>query len=143
MVDTPPGETYAEIAARHGRAETTVRNQWGRHPQWPDPLPEKRGRFLQFGPAAVDRFVAEHVDRQGAELEPRRLYAAREIEQLTGITAATIRADRSKGRWPEPDDSSSRAHRWYGATVTKVLSGRRGYRRDGAGEHPKHPTPAN
>ncbi|WP_432169075.1 helix-turn-helix transcriptional regulator [Streptomyces sp. 1222.5] len=133
MVDTPPGETYSEIAARHGRAETTIRNQWARHPDWPDPLPEKRGKFLQFAPAAVDRFVAAHVDRQDADLEPRRLYTAREIEQLTGITSATIRADRSKGRWPEPDDRSGRAHRWYGATIQQSLSTRRGYRRNAEG----------
>lgn len=58
-----------------------------------------------------------------------RLYAAKEIEQLTGITAATIRAERSKGHWPAPDDTSSRAHRWYGATVSQALSKRRGYHR--------------
>lgn len=129
MVVTPPGETYAEIAARHGRAEPTVRNQWARHPEWPAPLPERRGRFLVFDPAAVDHFVAAHVDRQAAELEPRRLYTAREIETLTGITAATIRADRSKGRWPAADDNSSRARRWYGATITKALADRRAYRK--------------
>lgn len=130
MVDTPPGETYAEIAARHGRAETTIRNRWARHPNWPESV-GKRGKFLLFAPAAVDRFVAEHLDRQAAELEPHRLYTAREIGQLTGITAATIRAERSKGRWPEPDDHSGRAHRWYGATVARALEGRRGYRRAG------------
>ncbi|QHC31992.1 hypothetical protein [Streptomyces sp. HF10] len=97
MVDTSPGETYAEIAAATA-ALTTVRNQWARHPQWPEPLPEKRGRCLVFDPAAVNRFVTEHLDRQAADLEPVRLYTAREIEQLTGITAATIRADRSRGR---------------------------------------------
>ncbi|MFF8406924.1 helix-turn-helix transcriptional regulator [Streptomyces sp. NPDC015684] len=129
MVDTPPGETYAEIAARHARAETTVRNQWARHPDWPAPLPGKRGKFLVFDPAAVDQFVAAHVDRQAVDLEPRRLYTAREIEQLTGVTSAAIRADRSKGRWPEPDDRSGRAHRWYGASVTAALAGRRGYRK--------------
>ncbi|MGW1796895.1 helix-turn-helix transcriptional regulator [Streptomyces sp. NPDC001984] len=128
MVDSPTGETYAEIAARHGRAETTIRNQWARHPAWPGPV-GKRGRHLLFDAAAVDRFVADHVDRQAPALEPRRLYTAREIEDLTGITAATIRAERSKGHWPPADDDSSRAHRWYGATVTQALEGRRGYRR--------------
>ena len=129
MVDTPPGETYAEIAARHGRAEPTIRNQWARHPEWPAPLPDKRGRFLVFDPADVDRFVAAHVDRQAAELDPRKLYTAREIEDLTGITAATIRADRTKGRWPAPDDPSGRAHRWKGTTITKALADRRAYRK--------------
>lgn len=79
--------------------------------------------------AAVAAFVRDHVDRPAVELEPRRLYTAREIEALTGVKTATIRADRTRGRWPEPDDDSERAHRWYGATVTRALSGRRGYRR--------------
>lgn len=133
MVDTPPGETYAEIATRTGRAETTIRNQWARHPAWPAPT-GKRGRQLLFDPAHVDRFLAAHVDRQAVELEPRRLYTAREIENLTGITAATIRADRTKGRWPAPDDTSSRAHRWYGITVTEALAGRRGYRKNASSD---------
>jgi hypothetical protein len=129
MVDTPTGETYAEIAARHGRAETTIRNQWARHPAWPPPI-GKRGRYLIFDPTAVDQAIAEHIERPVAELEPRRLYTAREIETLTGITAATIRADRTRDRWPAPDDESGRAHRWYGATVMKALDGRRAYRKD-------------
>jgi len=54
-----------------------------------------------------------------------RPYNAREIEQLTGITAATLRADPSKGHWP--DDITGRAHCWYGATVTEALAARRGY----------------
>lgn len=77
----------------------------------------------------MDQFVADHVTRQAAELEPRRLYTAREIEALTGITAATIRAERSKGHWPDADDTSQRAHRWTGQTVMTVMTGRRGYRR--------------
>lgn len=126
MVDRPTGETYAEIAARHGRAETTIRNQWARHPEWPKPI-GKRGRNLIFDPAAVDKAIAEHIERPAAQLEARRLYTAREIEALTGVTAGTIRADRNRSRWPAPDDDSGRAHRWYGATVTKALTGRRGY----------------
>lgn len=128
MVDTLNGETYAEIAARHGRAVTTVRNQWARHPQWPEPI-GRRGRHLIFDPAAVDQVIADHIERPTAALEDRRLYTAREIEEATGISAATIRADRSKGRWPEPDDDSGRAHRWYGATVTQLLAERRSYRK--------------
>ncbi|MGV4984533.1 helix-turn-helix transcriptional regulator [Streptomyces sp. NRAIS4] len=128
MVDTPPGETYDEIAARHSRAKLTIRNQWARHPDWPEPI-GKRGKLLLFDPAAVDQFVTDHIERSPTVLEDRRLYTAREIEQLTGITAATIRADRSKGRWPGPDDTSTRAHRWYGATVTEALAARRGYHR--------------
>ncbi|MFA3872627.1 helix-turn-helix transcriptional regulator [Streptomyces sp. MMCC 100] len=64
-----------------------------------------------------------------ATLEPDRLYTAKDIEQLTGITAATIRADRHKDRWPALDDTTSRAHRWTGATVAQALEGRRAYRK--------------
>jgi predicted DNA-binding transcriptional regulator AlpA len=130
MVEPPAeGETLREIAARHGRAYNTLRNQWSRHPDWPDPLPEKRGRSYVYDPAAVDRVIARHFGREAAELEPRRLYTAREIENLTGVTAGTIRADVTRGRWPAPDDTSQRAHRWYGETVTTALTARRGYRR--------------
>ncbi|GAB2714564.1 helix-turn-helix transcriptional regulator [Streptomyces bullii] len=130
MVETPQGETYTEIAARHGRSEYRVRNAWARHPQWPEPI-GKRGKQLLFDPAAVDQVIAEHIERPAVELEPRRLYTAKEIEALTGVTAATIRADRSKGRWPVPDDTSGRAHRWNGATVTQALAGRRAYHKAG------------
>ena len=134
MVKPPvEGETLREIAARHGRAYNTLRNQWSRHPDWPDPLHEKRGRSYVYDPAAVDRVIAKHFGRQAAGLEPRRLYTAREIEALTGVTAATIRADVTRGRWPAPDDTSERAHRWSGETVTTALTARRGYRRSTEG----------
>jgi predicted DNA-binding transcriptional regulator AlpA len=129
MVEPTKGETLREIATRHGRAYNTLRNQWSRHPDWPDPLPKKRGRSYVYDPAAVDRVIAQHFGREAAELEPHRLYTAREIETLTGVTAATIRADVTRGRWPAPDDTSQRAHRWYGETVTTALTARRGYRR--------------
>ncbi|GHF07923.1 hypothetical protein GCM10014715_74780 [Streptomyces spiralis] len=47
------------------------------------------------------RIAADRIERPMAALEPRRLYTARGIEQLTG-TAATIRADRSRGPGPSP-----------------------------------------
>lgn len=122
------GETLREIAARHGREYNTLRNQWSRHPAWPAPI-GRRGRSYIYDPATVDQVVAEHFARPTVDLEPQRLYTAKEIETLTGITATTIRADRSKDRWPAPDDSSGRAHRWYGATVTTALTARRGYHR--------------
>lgn len=81
----------------------------------------------------MDRVIAQHFTRDAAELEPRRLYTAREIEALTGVTAATIRADITRGRWPAPDDTAQRAHRWYGTTVTAALTARRGYRRSTEG----------
>ena len=138
MVDTPPGETYEQIAARHGRSLARIRNAWARHPAWPAPT-GKRGKQLLFDPTAVDRAIREHIERPPAALEPDRLYTAKEIEQLTGIAAATIRADRTKTRpdgtprWPAPDDASHRAHRWTGASVNQTLQGRRTYRRADGG----------
>ncbi|MFF9312163.1 helix-turn-helix transcriptional regulator [Streptomyces sp. NPDC014748] len=140
----PEGETLREIAARHNRSYDTLSNQWSQHPSWPDPI-GKRGRAYVYDSTAVDAVIAEHFDRPAAPLEPRRLYTAKEIEALTGITAATIRADRSKGRWPAPDDDSGRAYRWYGATVSKAVKGRRGYHRQHAeaSGSARLPTPAH
>ncbi|MFZ3569434.1 helix-turn-helix transcriptional regulator [Streptomyces sp. BH034] len=125
---TAEGETLAQIADRYGRAYNTIRNKWARHDAWPAPI-DKRGRHNVYDPAAVDQAVRKHFIRPAAELQPRRLYTAREIEETTGVTAATIRADVSKGRWPAPDDTSGRAHRWYGQTVMTAVNARRGYRR--------------
>ena len=129
MVDTPKPETLREIAVRHGRAYNTLRNQWARHPDWPAPV-GKRGQAHAYDPAAVDAVIAKHFARTDAGLEPRRLYTARELEAAgVGVTAGTIRADMTRGRWPAPDDTEGGVNRWYGATATKALKGRRGYRR--------------
>ncbi|MGI5133858.1 MULTISPECIES: helix-turn-helix transcriptional regulator [unclassified Streptomyces] len=107
-------------AAELQRARGQTRTKPGR--------PSRHARKQQtYDAASVAAFVRDHVDRPAVELEPRRLYTAREIEDLTGVKAATIRSDRTRGRWPAPDDESERAHRWYGATVTRALAGRRGY----------------
>ncbi|MET7475084.1 hypothetical protein ABZT17_12085 [Streptomyces sp. NPDC005648] len=125
-----PPETVEEIASRTGRPLTTVKNTWRRHPAWPKPLPEKRGRWVQYDPNAIDTFIREHVERQAVELEPRRLYTAPELEAAgIGITAGTIRADLTRNRWPEPDATDGGTNRWYGATATQALAARRGYRR--------------
>jgi len=131
MVDSQPqGETLREIAARYGRAYNTLRAQWCRHPAWPPPI-GKRGRFNLFDPAAVDRVVAEHFDRQAVALEPRRLYTAQQLEDAgIGVKAGTIRADLTRGRWPEPDDTEHGVNRWTGKTVMTAMTGRRGYRRN-------------
>ncbi|MGW0599943.1 hypothetical protein ACWD11_22705 [Streptomyces sp. NPDC002776] len=124
-------ETVEEAAERLGRPLTTVKNTWRRHPAWPKPLPEKRGRRVQYDPAAVDQFVRTHIDRDTTTLDPQHLYTARELEAAgIGITAGTIRADRARGRWPAPDDTTDGTNRWRGATATKALEGRRGYHRD-------------
>lgn len=125
-----PPETVAEIAERTGRPRTTVANTWTRHPDWPAPLPQRRGRWRLYDPDAVDAFLRAHIDRHAVDLDPARLYTARELEAAgVGVTAATIRADRSRGRWPEPDDVDHGVNRWTGATATAALAARRTYRR--------------
>jgi len=125
-----PPETVDEIAARTGRPLTTIKNTWRRHPAWPAPLPEKRGRWVQYDPDAVDAFLRDHIDRRAVELEPRRLYTAPELEAAgIGITAGTIRADLTRSRWPEPDSTDGGTNRWRGDTAVKALEGRRRYRR--------------
>ncbi|MFD7101917.1 hypothetical protein [Streptomyces celluloflavus] len=116
-----------EIAARHGRAYDTVRNQWARHPNWPDST-GKRGRYKEYDTTAVDTWVRNHVDRPGTHLQPTQLYTATEIAKAAGISAGTIRADRTRGRWPEPDNTDGGVNRWLGSTATSTLAKRRGYR---------------
>jgi hypothetical protein len=129
MVDREP-ETVADVAERTGRPLSTVRNTWARHPAWPKPLEQRRGRWRLYDPATIDAFVRDHIDRQAADLEPARLYTARELEAAgIGVTAGTIRADLSRGRWPAPDDTGRGVNRWTGAAATRALEVRRGYRR--------------
>lgn len=125
----PKPETLREIAARHGRAYNTLRNQWSRHPAWPDHV-GRRGQAYVYDPQEVDEVIAEHFEREGAKLEPSRLYTAQQLEAAgIGIKAGTIRADLTRRRWPEPDDTEGGVNRWYGRTATQALEGRRGYRR--------------
>lgn len=129
------GETFPEIAARHNRPLTTVQKTWARDPDWPDPT-GKRGRWNEYAPQAVDNWIRVHIDRPGVGLEPNRLYTAQQLADAgIGITATTIRADRTRGRWPEPDSTDHNVNRWYGRTATHAMEQRRGYR--------KRATPAN
>jgi len=128
MVDHP-GLTTPEIAERYGRSLHTVTKLWRRAPDWPPPI-GRRGKHYEYDPAAVDTWITEHIGREPVELEPTRLYTARELETAgVGITANTIRADQSRGRWPKPDDITGGANRWYGRTVQAALAKRRGYQR--------------
>src|SRR3546814_19977134 len=112
-------ETVADIAARTGRPLSTVRNTWTRHPEWPAAV-GRRGRWVTYDPADIDAWLTDHIERQAVTLEPARLYTARELEASgIGITAATIRADRSRDRWPAPDNPEGGPNRWYGATDRK------------------------
>ncbi|AEW94617.1 MULTISPECIES: hypothetical protein [Streptomycetaceae] len=119
-----------EIAERYGRSADTVSKQWSTREEWPRPV-GKRGRWLEYDALEVAAFVRDHVERELVSLDPQRLYTAQEIEAATGIKAATIRADRSRGRWPDPDDTEHGAQRWSGRAVSAVLATRRGYRRRG------------
>ncbi|WP_328439357.1 hypothetical protein OHA71_23755 [Streptomyces sp. NBC_00444] len=118
-----------EIAATYGVSIHTVTKTWAQHPAWPHSV-GKRGRYKEYTAQAVADFVRDHVERQAVDLEPRRLYTAQDLEAAgIGITAGTIRADLTRGRWPEPDDTEGGVNRWAGITVTRALDGRRGYRR--------------
>ncbi|MEU0332212.1 hypothetical protein [Streptomyces sp. NPDC006193] len=128
MVDRP-GMITPEIAEKYGVSPHTVTKTWARHPAWPAPA-GKRGRYKEYDAQAIAAFVRGHIERQGVKLEPRRLYTAQQLENAgIGIKASTIRADLTRGRWPEPDDTEHGVNRWYGQTVMTAMTGRRNYRR--------------
>lgn len=124
-----PGLIAPEIAETYGVSLHTVTKTWAQHTSWPDAA-GKRGRYKEYDRKAVADFVRQHVDRQAVKLEAGRLYTAQDLEAAgIGIKAGTIRADLTRGRWPEPDDSEHGVNRWYGQTVMTAMTGRRGYRR--------------
>ncbi|MFB6943204.1 hypothetical protein ACFWGL_17080 [Streptomyces sp. NPDC060286] len=128
MVD-PDRLITPEIAEQYGVSTHTVTKSWAQRDGWPDPV-GKRGRYKEYDAAAVADFVRRHVQRQAVTLEPRRLYTAQQLEDAgVGITAGTIRADLTRGRWPEPDSTADGVNRWLGATATAAMSRRRGYHR--------------
>jgi len=118
-----------EIAEMYGVSIHTVTKTWAQHPQWPTSV-GKRGRYKEYDAQAVATFVRDHIERQAVDLEPRRLYTAPELEAAgIGVTAGTIRADLTRGRWPEPDDTAHGVNRWYGSTAAAALTKRRSYRK--------------
>ncbi|OYP17040.1 hypothetical protein CFC35_23120 [Streptomyces sp. FBKL.4005] len=132
MVDRP-GLIVPEITERYGVSPDTVRTVWARHREWPGPA-GKRGRYKEYDAQAVADFVRKHIERQAVELEPRRLYTAQQLEDAgIGIKAGTIRADLTRGRWPEPDDAEHGVKRWYGQTAMTAMTSRRSYRRNREG----------
>ncbi|MEW2164398.1 hypothetical protein AB0912_15600 [Streptomyces sp. NPDC007084] len=119
-----------EIAETYGVSTDTVSKTWAQHPAWPANI-DRRGRYKEYAAQDIAAFVRDHVQRETVTLDPTRLYTATQLEDAgIGIKAATIRADRTRGRWPAPDDTAHGVNRWKGATVTKALAGRRGYRRN-------------
>ncbi|MEV1079891.1 hypothetical protein AB0I98_16840 [Streptomyces sp. NPDC050211] len=124
-----PGWIAPEIAEQYGVGIHTVTKTWAQHPAWPASV-GKRGRYKEYDRQAIADFVRKHVKRQAVELEPKRLYTAQQLEDAgIGIKAGTIRADLTRGRWPEPDDTDHGMNRWTGETVMTAMTGRRGYRR--------------
>lgn len=127
MVDRPD-LIAPEIAETYGVSIHTVTKSWAQHPAWP--ASHKRGRYKAYDAEAIADFVRDHVARPAVELEPRRLYTAQQLEDAgVGVKAGTIRADLSRGRWPEPDveGSADGTNRWYGEVAAAALEGRRGY----------------
>ncbi|MFF2094845.1 hypothetical protein [Streptomyces sp. NPDC058202] len=122
----PKNLTAPAIAERYGRALTTVTTEWIQRPEFPAST-GRDGKHKLYDAQAVADFVRDHIERTPVTLEPERLYTARDIEDLTGIKAGTIRADKSKGRWPQADDTKGRADQWLGKTVAAALENRRGY----------------
>ncbi|MEU7044951.1 hypothetical protein AB0A77_28385 [Streptomyces varsoviensis] len=128
---SPVRETVSEIAARTGRPIETVRSTWARRADWPAAT-GKRGRWLEYDRAEVDQWLADHITRPApvANLEADRLYTSQQLEAAgIGISAGTIRADLSRGRWPKPDDEADGVKRWTGKTALDAVKNRRGYRR--------------
>lgn len=124
-----PGLIPPEIAERYGVSIHTVTKTWAQHPEWPA-SPGRRGRYKEYDAQDIADFVQRHVQRQAVALEPERLYTAQQLEDAgIGIKAGTIRADLTRGRWPEPDDTGHGVNRWLGKTVMTAMTGRRGYRR--------------
>jgi hypothetical protein len=113
-----------EIAELYGRSTHTVTKAWAAHPEWPAPV-GKRGRYNEYDAEQVAAFVRAHAARHADDLEPDRLYTAQQIGDAAGISAGTIRADVSKGRWPAPDDTAHGVKRWYGRTAKETLATRR------------------
>jgi predicted DNA-binding transcriptional regulator AlpA len=132
MLD-PPGLTTPEIAEKYGRTLNTVQTDWTQRGTFP-PAIDRRGKHKVYDAEAVAQFVRENVARTVPELEAERLYTAADIEEATGIKRSSIRAAKSRGAWPDPDNTTGRADRWFGRTVTAALANRRGYRHRASNE---------
>ncbi|MFF4989615.1 helix-turn-helix transcriptional regulator [Streptosporangium saharense] len=126
-----------EIAAKYGRAVTTVTNTWRRHPEWPEPV-GRRGRWVEYNATEVDEVVRRLFVREElpAEGRPDDLLTIAEIVEYTGLKRSTIDADISRGRILPPDEVKHGVKRWRRSTIDSVMKGRRGYRRAEAPEAP-------
>ncbi|MFE2323598.1 hypothetical protein ACFXD5_06690 [Streptomyces sp. NPDC059385] len=113
-------ETITEIAARYGLNRSTVNTEWALHPRWPAPVGRYRADL--YDPAAVDAWVSDRTVETRPEWIPEGLYTLREISDRLGINHGTLRAKVQFGNWPPADDTSGKAHLWFGSTIQRSLS---------------------
>lgn len=125
---TPERLIAPEIAARYGRALTTVTTKWLQHPAWPEPA-GKRGRYKEYDAAEVATAVQVITGQPRVPAgDPDELLDVAAAADELGIGASTIRAYISRGQWPAPDDETY-GKRWKRSTIA---SKRRAYRQRGS-----------
>jgi hypothetical protein len=115
------GETFAEIAARYGRAKATIRGNWSRDASWPAPI-GRRGSTHLYAPADVDAWIARRVQGPAVvEWIPEGLYSLRDISAATGLAYSTLRSRVQVGLLPPADDTSGTPHLWFGSTISAAM----------------------
>lgn len=121
--------TLSEIAAMHDRSLSTIK-LWSADPDWPEPI-GKRGKWNLYPAARVAGLVRARTQRevQPSVGQPDELLDINAAAAEAGISHRTLRADLTRGRWPEPDDESGGTKRWKRSTVIATMAGRRAYRR--------------
>jgi hypothetical protein len=118
-----PGLTVPEIARKYGRPEKTVR-WWMFRYEWPAPVRKLGGRDL-YDEADVDRAVREILRLGDVDADMGELLDAKGAAAEAGISWGTVRADVSRGRWPEPDDVRDGVKLWKRSTVRAEVASRR------------------
>ncbi|WUI00223.1 hypothetical protein OHR68_43275 [Spirillospora sp. NBC_00431] len=131
---TRPALIAPEIAERYGRATSTVQRVWTQHPEWPAPV-GKRGRWNTYDAEQVDQLVRRAFlrDEPARAGDPDDLLTVNEIADYTGLSPATIRADISRDRWRDPDETRDGVKRWRRSSVDQIIKSRRSYRRNPSG----------
>ncbi|MFX0573045.1 helix-turn-helix transcriptional regulator [Nocardia nepalensis] len=120
-----------EIAARYGRALTTVQKVWMVKPGWPAPV-GRRGRWNEYLAADVEAAIGSPpapAEPAGAPGDPDELLTITQIADYTGKARGTIAAYVSRGQYPAPDEDKDGVKRWRRATVDADAAARRIYLR--------------
>lgn len=116
------GETITEIAARYGRARSTVSTKWSLRHDWPAPI-GTRGRAYLYDPEEVDAWFNWHPQEVATvDWIPVGLYSLREVAAASGVRLSTLRSRLYSGAWPAADDVSGMTHLWFGTTIVAALS---------------------